>query len=129
MKNLIPVFCLALTLMAGSVAADMGIAENHRDAIQKAMHQHIQSVIKLNGNGKFPVYDPETSSIIQLSFDRFHDSVEIKGRELPYFVTCADFTGAGGAKYDLDFLVSSNYGVVATLIHSRDGKHTPYNVH
>ena len=129
MIKLIPSFCLCLILMAGSVAADTGIADNHRDAIHKAMEQHIQSVTELNGNGKFPMYDPATRSIVQLDFDKLHDSVEIKGRKLAYFVSCADFTDPGGVKYDLDFLVSPNYGVVATLIHSKDGKKTAYDIH
>ena len=130
MKKLIPIFCLVLTLMAGSVAADTGIADNHRDAIHKAMEQHIQSVTQLNGNGKFPVYDPETRSILQLDFDKLHDSVEIKGRKIPYFVSCADFKDSvSGDRYDLDFLVSPNYGVVATLIHSKNGKKTAYDIH
>ena len=115
--------------MAGKVAADTGIADNHRNAIHKAMEQHIQSVTQLNGNGKFPVYDPETRSILQLDFDKLHDSVEIKGRKIPYFVSCAYFTDSAGTKYDLDFLVSPNYGVVATLIHSKNGKHTAYDIH
>jgi hypothetical protein len=69
-------------------------------------------------------------SILQLDFDNFHDSVETKGRKFPYFITWADFTGiASGTKYDLDFLVSANYGVVVTPIHSKNGKHTAYNVH
>jgi hypothetical protein len=129
MKKLIPLFYLVLTLMSGSVAAEPGIADNHRDAIHKAMEQHIQSVTQLNGNGKFPIYDPETRSILQLNFDKLHDSVEIKGRKIPYFVSCADFTSLEGVKYDLDFLVSPNYGVVATLIHSKDGKKTAYDIH
>ncbi len=130
MKKLIPILCFVFILMTGAVAADTGIAANHRDAIHKAMEKHIESVTELNGNGKFPVYDPESRSILQLDFDKLHDSVEIKGRKFPYFVTCADFMdSASGAKYDLDFLVSENYGVVATLIHSKNGKHTDYNIH
>jgi len=115
--------------MAGPVAAGTGFADSHRNAIQKAMEQHIKSVTQLNGNGKFPVYDPETQSIVQLDFDKFHDSVEIKGRKMAYFVSCSDFTDSKGVKYDLDFLVSPNYGVVATLIHSKDGKKTAYDIH
>jgi hypothetical protein len=130
MKKIIPIFCFVLILMTGSVTADTGIAANHRDAIHKAMEKHIQTVTELNGNGKFPVYDPESRSILQLDFDKLHDSVEIKGRKFPYFVTCADFKdSASGDKYDLDFLVSENYGVVATLIHSKNGKYTDYNIH
>ncbi len=129
MNKLIPLFCLVFTLITGSVWADDGIAENHRDAIQKAMAKHIEMVTQLNGNGKFPVYDPATRSIVQLKFDRFHNSVEIKGKKLPYFVACADFHDAKGMVYDLDFLVSPSYGVVATLVHAKDGKHTAYDVH
>jgi hypothetical protein len=115
--------------MAGSVAADTGIADSHRDAIHKAMERHIQSVTQLNGNGKFPIYDPATRSVVQLDFDKLHSSVEIKGRKMAYFVSCAYFTDPDGIEYDLDFLVSPNYGVVATLIHSKDGKKTAYDIH
>ena len=93
------------------------------------MEQHINSVTELNGNGKFPVFDPDTRSIVQLSFDKLHTSVEIKGRALAYFVSCAYFKNPEGVVYDLDFLVSPNYGVVATLIHSKDGKKTDYDIH
>ena len=129
MMKLIPLFCFVFTLMAGSVAADSGIADNHRDAIHKAMERHIQSVTELNGNGKFPVYDPEKHSIVQLAFEKLHDSVEIKGRKMAYFVSCAYFKDPAGVIYDLDFLVSPNYGVVATLIHSKDGQKTDYDIH
>ena len=129
MKQLISVFCLVFTLITGSVWADDGIAENHRDAIQKAMGKHIAMVTQLNGNGKFPVYDPDTRAIVQLEFEKFHDSVEIKGRKLSYFVACADFHDAKGVVYDLDFLVSRHYGVVATLVHSKDGRKTAYDIH
>ena len=129
MKKLIPVFCIVFLFLIGPVSADTGIADNHRDAIQKAMQQHIESVTQLNGNGKFPIYDPETRSVVQLDFDKFHNSVEIKGRKLSYFISCADFKDSAGIMYDLDFLVSPNYGVVATLIHSKDGKKTAYDIH
>ncbi len=129
MKTLIPAICIVLTLLVGAVSAEPGIADNHRDAIQKSMKRHIDTVTKLNGNGKYPVYDPVTRSILQLDFDKLHNSVEIKGRKFPYFVSCADFTSANGDRYDLDFLVSPNYGVVASLIHSKKGKHTAYDIH
>ncbi len=130
MKKAIPLICLVLTLIAGSaIAADSGIADNHRDAIHKAMEQHIKSVTQLNGNGKFPVYDPEKRSIVQLEFEKLHMSVEIKGRKMAYFVSCAYFKDPAGVIYDLDFLVSPNYGVVATLIHSKDGQKTDYDIH
>jgi hypothetical protein len=130
MKNLITILFLAFSLFAGpAFAEDSGIADNHRDAIQAAMTKHIQTVTELNGNGKFPVYDPEARSIVQLDFNKLHMSVEIKGRKMAYFVSCAYFKDPSGVIYDLDFLVSPNYGVVATLIHSKDGKKTAYDIH
>jgi hypothetical protein len=116
-----------LTSMAW--AEHLGIATTHRDAIQKAMGKQIEKLTDLNGNGKFPMYDPETRSLVQLEFKAFHDSVEIKGRKYPYFVSCADFVAPDGTLYDLDFFVSKNYDVVATLVHAKNGIHTAYDVH
>jgi hypothetical protein len=130
MKKLILTLCLAFSLISiPAFAEDMGIADNHRDAIQAAMKKHIDSVTELNGNGMFPVYDPDSRSIVQLSFSKLHKSVEIKGRDQAYFVSCAYFKDPAGMVYDLDFLVSPNYGVVAKLIHSKDGKKTAYDIH
>ena len=116
-----------LTSMAW--AEHLGIATTHRDAVQKAMGKHIEELTELNGNGKYPMFDPETRSLVQLEFKEFHDSVEIKGRKYPYFVGCTDFVAPDGTLYDLDFFLSKNYGVVATLVHSKNGVHTEYDVH
>jgi len=75
------------------------------------------------------MFDPETRSLKQLKFTKFHDSVEIKGRTNAYFVSCADFVAEDGTLYDLDFFVSKNYGVVSTIVHSKNGVHTDYDIH
>jgi hypothetical protein len=105
-----------------------GLVTTHRDAIQKAMANHIDKVTEQNENGMFPVFDPDTKTLVQLKFKAFHDSVEIKGKKTPYLVSCADFTAEDGTLYDLDFLVSGKYGVVAILVHAKNGKHISYEI-
>jgi hypothetical protein len=105
-----------------------GVATNHRDAIQKAMMTHIEEITERNANGMYPVFDPGAKAVVQLKLKEFHDSVEIMGRATPYFVSCADFTAEDGTVYDLDFLVSRNYGVVATLVHAKSGKKISYEI-
>ena len=129
MKTLFTAACLGIFLLTGTAWSEVGVADNHRDAIQKAMGKHIDELTELNGNCKYPMFDPESRSLVQLEFKEFHDSVEIKGRKNPYFVSCADFLAPDGTVYDLDFFVSKNYGVVAALVHSKDGKKSPYDVH
>ncbi|MCA9472382.1 MAG: hypothetical protein MRJ96_14980 [Nitrospirales bacterium] len=124
--NLSLLFCL---LASVAWAEHPGIATTHRDAIQNAMGKHIEEQIRLNGNGKYPMFDPETRTLKQLQFKAFHDSVEVKGRKNPYFVSCADFVAEDGTLYDLDFFVSKNYGVVSAIVHSKNGVHTDYDIH
>ena len=50
------------------------------------------------------------------------------GRANPYFVSCADFTSKDGTLYDLDFLVSPKYEVVATLVHAKNGNKISYEI-
>jgi len=122
--------CLGIALLTGGTAwGEGGIAYTHRDAIQKAMGKHIDELTELNGNGKYPMFDPETRSLVQLEFKEFHDSVEIKGRTNPYFVSCADFVAPDGTLYDIDFFLSKKYGVVSALVHAKDGQKSPYDVH
>ena len=129
MKITLSALCFTIVLMASLAWAEHpGVATTHRDAIQKAMAMHIEEVTGQNGNGMFPVFDPDTKTVVQLKFKEFHDSVEIKGRKSPYFVSCADFTAEDGTLYDLDFLVSGTYGVVATLVHSKNGDHISYEI-
>jgi hypothetical protein len=129
MKKILIAILAIHFMCAGWALADTGIVETHRDAIQTAMANHIKDVSDKNGNGMFPIFDPGQRTVVQLKFDRFHGSVEIKGRNYPYFISCADFTDKNGTKYDLDFLVSKNHHVVAVLIHSINNKKTKYDIH
>lgn len=128
MKNLIAILSAAFILIPGLLWAHEGVATSHRDAIQLAMKKSIMTTIDHNANGKFPVYDPGLKAVIQLQFKNLHDSVEMMGRDNPYFISCADFVDDKGVSYDLDFLLSKKYEVVAVLIHARDGKKIPYNI-
>ena len=115
--------------MAGLAWAEHpGVATTHRDAIQKAMMTHIEEVSIRNANGMYPVFDPDAKTVVQLKLKEFHDSVELKGRTTPYFVSCADFTAENGTLYDLDFLVSRKYAVVGTLVHAKGGQHISYEI-
>jgi hypothetical protein len=129
MKITLSALCSTIVLMAGLAWAEHpGVATNHRDAIQKAMMTHIEEVTERNANGMYPVFDPDAKTVVQLKLKEFHDSVEIVGRETPYFVSCADFTAEDGTLYDLDFLVSRKYGVVATLVHAKNGEKISYEI-
>ena len=129
MKKILITMLAIHFMWAGSALADIGIIETHRDAIQTAMANHIKEVSEKNGNGMFPIFDPNQKTVIQLKFDRLHDFVEIRGRDYPYFISCADFTDKNGVIYDLDFLVSKNHEVVAVLIHAINNKKTSYDIH
>ena len=129
MKKILIAILTVHFMSAGLAIADMGIVKTHRDAIQTAMGNHIKDISEKNGNGMFPIFDPGQRTVVQLKFERFHDSVEIKGRDYPYFISCADFMDKNGTQYDLDFLVSKNHHVVAVLIHSINNKKTNYDIH
>jgi len=129
MKITLSALSVTIILMASLAWAEHpGVVTNHRDAIQKAMMMHIQEVTEHNANGMFPMFDPDTKTVVQLKLKEFHDSVEIMGRKTPYFVSCADFTAEDGTLYDLDFLVSRKYGVVATLVHAKNGHKISYEI-
>ncbi len=129
MKKILITMLAIHFMWAGWALADSGIVETHRDAIQTAMANHIKELSEKNGNGMFPIFDPSQKTVVQLKFDRLHDSVVIRGKDYPYFISCADFTDKNGVIYDLDFLVSKNHEVVAVLIHAKNGKKTPYDIH
>ena len=97
--------------------------------MQKVMAKHIQERTELNGNGKYPMFDLDSRSLVQLKFKDFHDSVEIRGRTTPYFVSCADFVAPDGAMYDIDFFISTKYGVVSVLVQAKNGVKSKYDIH
>ena len=129
MKLFFSVLSLAL-LLTTSVAAQQhpGISTSHRDAMQRVMAVHIQELTESNGNGKYPIFDPESRSLVQLEFKGMHDSVEIKGRTTPYFVSCADFVAPDGTLFDVDFFISRNYEVVLAVVHAKNGTKAFYDV-
>ena len=130
MKTLISALCIVTFLfLTGTAWGEGGVADRHRDGIQRAMTKHIQELIELNGNGMYPIFDPKSRSLVQLKFKGLHNSVEVKGRKNPYLVSCADFVAEDGTLYDIDFFVSMNYGVVSAFIHAKGGKQTSYDIH
>jgi hypothetical protein len=129
MKYLLTTIAIAFLLFSSLSWAHEGITTSHRDAMQIAMTEYIQDITNKNGNGMFPIYDPDEKTVVQLKFKDLHDSVEIHGRTNPYFISCANFTNKKGVVYDLDFLVSKNHEVVAVLIHAKKGRKTLYDIH
>ncbi len=129
MKITLSIVSLMMVLMVNLAGAEHpGVVTNHRDAIQQAMMKHIKHVTAHNANGLYPMFDPQGKTVVQLKLKAFHDSVEIMGRNTPYFVSCADFTAEDGTLYDLDFLVSHKYEVVATLVHAINGEKMQYEI-
>ena len=130
MRHFASAFSLVL-LLTTSVPGPKhaGIFTTHRNAMQHVMATHIQELTESNGNGKYPIFDPESRSLIQLEFTGLHDSVEIKGRTTPYFVSCADFVAPDGTVHDVDFFISKNYEVVLAVVHAKNGTKTQYDVH
>ena len=56
---------LALFLLTGMAWAEHpGIATTHRDAMQNVMAKHIRELGESNGNGKYPMFDPESRSLV-----------------------------------------------------------------
>ena len=123
------VYIFTFLFLTNAAWSEGGVDAGHRDGIQRTMTKHIQDLTELNGNGKYPMFDPKSKTLVQLTFKGLHDSVEMKGRDNPYLVSCADFVADDGTLYDIDFFVSTNYGVVATLIHAKGGKKTSYDIH
>lgn len=129
MKHFYSASSLVLLLTISVAGAQHpGISTSHRDAMQRVMATHIHALTESNGNDKYPIFDPESRSLVQLQFDGLHDSVEVKGRTTPYFVSCADFLAPDGTQYDVDFFISRNYEVVLAVVHAKNGTKTNYDV-
>lgn len=128
MKTMLATMCVGL-LFAGVAWAGDKIVGKQRDTIQAAMNKHIKDMLERNGNGKYPVFDPDLRTIVQLEFKKLHEGVEMMGEKTPYFVSCADFVAEDDTKYDLDFFVSKKHGVVSTIVHAKNGVESRYDVH
>ncbi|MDZ4734470.1 MAG: hypothetical protein SGJ16_12915 [Nitrospirota bacterium] len=128
MKTLFATMCVGL-LLAEVAWAGEKIMGTQQETIQTAMNKHIEDMIERNGNGKYPVFDSDLRTLVQLKFKELHEGVERMGKKTPYFVSCADFVAADGTLYDLDFFVSEKYGVVSAIVHAKNGVESKYDVH
>lgn len=116
------VMALAGPALAGD---DPSIPKAEKKKIQASIEKHIKG---LSQHGLYPIFDPESRLLVGMKYETLHKAVGKKGN---YFVSCADFTGIDGIKYDVDLLVGKkgkSYQVVESLIHKRDGKKSPYDV-
>lgn len=125
-KLLCGLFAGALALSGSASAADdPKIPKADKDQIQEAMSQHIRGLSDSRG---FPVFDHTAGKLVWVKLDELHSGVVKKG---DVYASCADFVAADGTKFDIDFLVQkdkSTFEVVSALVHSRDGKKSPYDV-
>jgi hypothetical protein len=129
MMKKFPANCAASLLFAATIWAEGRITGKEGEAIRMTMEKHVEEMIEMNGNGKYPAFDPEFHQLVQLELIRFHKGVEAKGREAPYFLAHADFMAEDGMVYDLDFVISEGYGVISILVHAKDGVEVPYVMH
>ena len=121
--------CAASLLFAATIWAEGRITGKEGEAIRMAMEKHVEEMIEMNGNGKYPVFDPELHQLVQLKLIRFHKGVEAKGGEAPYFLAHADFMAEDEMVYDLDFVILKDYVVISILVHAKDGVEAPYDMH
>ena len=118
---------IILTLIAGPAAAgnDPSIKGALRTEIQNSMAEFIETNTV---NGTYLVYDAVTGRMLSLELIKLHSGIVKKGR---FYVSCADFKGADGKIYDLDFLVVEDGDRLLTtqaIVHSVDGKKRKYHV-
>ena len=128
MKTIVATMCVGL-LFAGVAWAGDKIVGKQRETIQTAMNTHVKEMIERNGNGKYPIFDPDLRTLVQLEFKEVHEGVARMGKKTPYFVSCADFVAEDGTMYDLDFFMSEKYGVVSAIVHAKNGVESKYDVH
>lgn len=101
-----------LLTMSPTGAQHLGISTTHRDAtMQHVMATRIRELTQSNGNGSYPILDPESRSLVQLQFERLHDSIEVKGGTSPCFVRLAECVARDGTAHGVDVFISENYEV------------------
>ncbi len=122
-------FVLALALLLSPVvsfaADDPSIQGARRAGIQAAMKSFIegQSVAE-----RLLHYDPVAGELLQLRLAELHEGIVKKG---DFYVSCADFTGEDGRRYDLDFLVvpaGEGYRVNQAIVHAVEGQKRKYHL-
>lgn len=129
MKRIILFFLCFLLLPSMLYAGDApNIPSGVKAKVQTAMLAHVNALLAKNG-GSYPIFDPGIREVVQLNFKDLHKGVVVKGSQGKYYISCADFTDQKGGKYDLDFLVSTNFEVVETLVHKKNGEKIHYGVH
>ena len=104
---------------------DPSIKGQQRVDIKAAMNAHISSNTV---NNQYVIYDAVSGELKRLALKELHSGIVKKG---DFYVSCADFTDAGGKLYDLDFLVvqkGGQYQVIQGLVHAADGKKRKYHV-
>ena len=127
---MIRAFCLFLTLsllmlqpaLAGD---DPSIQGAKRSGIQSAMQDFIEGH---SVGGKILHYDPVDGELLQLRLETLHEGIVKKG---DFYVSCADFVGEGGRKFDVDFLVvpiGEGFRVNQAIVHSVEGKKRKYHL-
>jgi len=93
-----------------------GAEESHRKAIERHIHAHSQE-------GVYAIYDAREGKALGLELDSIHETAHpMDSGEIFY---CADFRGADGTLYDLDFYVEASGErpvVVESFIHKAGGK-------
>lgn len=119
---------LALSLLAiqpAQAGDDPSIQGARRKGIQTAMQDFIY---RQTVGGKLLHYDPVDGELLQLRLEALHDGIVKKG---DFYVSCADFVGEGGRKFDLDFLVvpaGESFRVNQAIVHAVDGKKRKYQL-
>lgn len=127
MKTLI--LTLAFLVPASSFG---GVAPFEKQQVQKAMKAYTQKVM---ADGKFfpVVYGGKVLNLKLATSpkypDGFHSGVVKSGN---LYASCADFVDPKtGNKFDIDFLakkVGENFIITQPIIHSVNGKKTPYHL-
>ena len=123
----------ALVVTTGATLVAAGdVSKAEKAEIQDAMKKYVTDHTAESGTlpvvyqGKVLVLTLHTSEKYP---DGFHSSVVNEGE---LFASCADFIDTRtNTKYDIDFLVNQvdgQYLVVQPIVHSIDGKKTPYDL-
>lgn len=106
-------------------ADDPSIKGPIRENVQASMSNYVKDKTV---DGVFPIYDPVDDKVLKLTFKELHKGIVKKG---DYYVSCADFTGADGKKFDIDFLAlpdGEKINTVQAIVHKVEDKKRPYNL-